>query len=285
MMFSVVIPTCDRPDLLQLCLDALAADNREGSDYCETIVTDDGKSPVAPLLEAKYPWVKWSRGPRRGPAANRNSGALHAKGDWLVFTDDDCVPRPGWLAHYRDAISSKKDARAFEGAIHPVGDLDKDLAECPVNLFGDCFWSANVCISRELFFALKGFDEAYRIAAHEDQDIYIKLKKRTTVPFVKDAAVEHPVRYGTLTKSLREMKTRCLNWLYFAQTNIHELDYKNKLGIVSAGYGSQVRAAYRALKKGYPKQLLVAVAMLSYGLPFIAVRLASEAASDHPPNV
>ena len=50
------------------------------------------------FLAQQYPWVSWGRGPRRGPAANRNAGALRARGEWLAFTDDDCVPDPNWLA-------------------------------------------------------------------------------------------------------------------------------------------------------------------------------------------
>jgi GT2 family glycosyltransferase len=275
MLFSVVIPTCDRPDLLRLCLDALAPGAQALREPFETIVSDDGTRPVEALIKDAYPWARWVQGPRRGPAANRNNGAALARGDWLAFTDDDCLPAPGWLESYRLAIAAQGGAAAaFEGAIHPQGDVDKDLAECPVNLTGGCFWSANICVRRGLFTELGGFDETFRIAAHEDQDLFIRVKKRTAVPFVKDAGVSHPVRYQRLWKSLKEMRMRSLNWLHFAETHAEDLGYRNGFGIIAGGYWSQLTAAYDAAKKGYPKQTLRAVAMLVYGMPFLAAHLA-----------
>jgi GT2 family glycosyltransferase len=279
MLFSVVIPTCDRPDLLKLCLDALAPGVQTFSEGFEIIVTDDGADSVEALLKDSYPWAHWVRGPQRGPAANRNNGAARALGDWLVFTDDDCLPWATWLEQYRRAIDAHPDAMAFEGSIHPQGDLDRDLAECPVNLTGDCFWSANICVARKLFASLAGFDERFRIAAHEDQDLFLRLKPHTSVPFVKDAAVFHPVRYRTLWQSLRDLNTRTLNWLKFVEIHTKELEYGGALGIIAAGSMSQLRAVHHAIKKGYPKQAIRAMAVLLYGMPLVAWNLAASNAS------
>jgi GT2 family glycosyltransferase len=279
MLFSIVIPTCDRPDLLGLCLDALAPGAQTFGEAFETIVTDDGTVSVEALIRERYPWARWVEGPRSGPAANRNHGAAQATGDWLVFTDDDCLPRADWLDHYGRAIRANPEARAFEGSIHPRGDLNRDLAECPVNLTGECFWSANICVSRTLFGELDGFDERFQIAAHEDQDLFLRLKPRTAVPFVKDAAVFHPVRYRTLWQSLRDLDKRSLNWLMFAKAHSDELDYHSDLGIIAAASMSQFRAAYQALKSGYPRQVIRALVTLVYGVPLVAWRLAVTRAS------
>src|SRR3954454_19452887 len=108
---SVVIPTCDRLGLLRSCLDALKPGTQSYGGEFETIVTDDGREPVGEFLAANYPWVKWVRGPRLGPAANRNHGAALAQGEWLLFTDDDCTPTLGWLQHYTQAIAAHPFAR------------------------------------------------------------------------------------------------------------------------------------------------------------------------------
>jgi glycosyltransferase involved in cell wall biosynthesis len=113
-------------------------------------------------------------GPKKGPAANRNKGAQTAKGKWLVFIDDDCLPDKELLLEYEKSIESNPAVKAFEGAIFPDNWelLKKDMAECPINIHGGYFWSANVCINKEIFFKINGFDEDFILAAQEDQLLY-----------------------------------------------------------------------------------------------------------------
>ena len=90
MTFSVIVPTCNRNDLLAKCLELLNPANQTIKEVYEVIVTDDSKNNVAKaLIEDIFTWAKWVEGPKRGPAANRNNGAKDAKGDWLIFIDDD----------------------------------------------------------------------------------------------------------------------------------------------------------------------------------------------------
>src|SRR5688500_16589114 len=95
--FSVVIPTYHRNDLLARCLRQLVPGRQtlDASRY-EVIVTDDGRDTTAEaMIRDQFSFVRWVRGPQRGPAANRNNGVKHARGEWVVFTDDDCVPTEG----------------------------------------------------------------------------------------------------------------------------------------------------------------------------------------------
>src|SRR5580692_11754168 len=102
MQFSVIIPTFERTEDLSQVLNNLAPGAQTlSSDQYEVIVSDDGKQVRAEeLIQQKFPWVKYVRGPQVGPAANRNTGAKIASGEWLVFTDDDCVLDANWLAAY-----------------------------------------------------------------------------------------------------------------------------------------------------------------------------------------
>ncbi|QGW29722.1 glycosyltransferase family 2 protein [Phnomibacter ginsenosidimutans] len=119
--YSIVIPTYKRNHQLALCLQRLqpAAQSLEASLY-EVIVTDDAADAATEqLLLTQFPWATYTAGPHRGPAANRNHGASLAIGEWLVFTDDDCLPDAQWLQAYADAIELHPDCKAFEGAILP----------------------------------------------------------------------------------------------------------------------------------------------------------------------
>jgi GT2 family glycosyltransferase len=206
--------------MLGLCLERLAPGRQSiSSDHYEVIVTDDGKTDDAEIFCMEhFPFVCYTKGPGKGPAANRNNGARLAAGDWLVFTDDDCLPDADWLQAYADAIKLFPESKAFEGAILPDNWelLKKDMAECPVNVKGECFWSANIAVEKSLFWAIDAFDERFTFAAQEDQDLYFRLNKITTIPFVANAKVVHPVRVGSLRKIMKYAERRILNWLIYA---------------------------------------------------------------------
>ena len=203
MLLSVIIPTCNRNDFLVKCLDCLSPgiQKMDISSY-EIIVSDDGKENQAKgFIEEKYPWVIWVEGPKRGPAANRNNGAKYAKGEWLVFTDDDCLPDINWIKAYCKAIN-ESSSKIFEGYTNADRPKQRFDEEAPINLSGGNLWSCNFCINKQLFFELEGFDENFPYAAMEDIDLQKKILKSHTIEFIDSAKVIHPWRRVRLFKSL-----------------------------------------------------------------------------------
>lgn len=194
-MISVIIPTCNRNDLLAKCLDCLAPGKQSlsFSEY-EVIVTDDGKDTTAEqMLKEKYPWARWTQGPRKGPAANRNHGASQAKGEWLAFTDDDCLPSTGWLEAFSRANPSATSV--LEGRTVAKTGIPGPFWTSPTNEKGGLLWSCNFMISRDLFASLGGFDEKFPKPHMEDVDFRIRVEQAVGVPrFVPDAWVDHPAR-------------------------------------------------------------------------------------------
>jgi GT2 family glycosyltransferase len=195
MLFSVIVPTCHRNDKLQECLDQLMPSVQGLSpDQYEIIVTDDGRDSTAEaMIREKYPDVRWIAGPRTGPPANRNNGAKHAKGEWLIFADDDCLPSPGFLRGYQKALNPK--VLAYEGKITCEEGVNSPLYTSPINLQGGCFWSCNIMMKREFFQEFGGFDEAFALISNEDTDLRERLKHAgITIQFVPEALVDHPPR-------------------------------------------------------------------------------------------
>jgi len=225
------------------------------------IVSDDGQEYVAEsFCRQFYPWVRYTKGLQKGPAANRNNGAKLAIGDWLVFTDDDCLPDSGWLKAYAEAIQQYPECKAFEGAILPDdwNLLKKDMAECPVNTEGGCFWSANIMVKKELFFNIGGFDKEYIIAAREDQDLFYRLQGLTNIMFCKNVIVTHPVRFISFSKRMHMLKSRSENYLYFAQKNHRSLGFTSKKEIIfKGGIMAQLRALNKNLKSLKLKSSLI----------------------------
>lgn len=193
--FSVVIPTCHRDTDLARCLERLAPGVQTlAPETYEVIVSDDGTASTAEaLMRDRFPWARWVQGPRRGPAANRNYGASIARGEWVVFTDDDCVPEPGWLAGYAGA--ARGDVRALEGRVFVRRAREHPFEFSPVNEKGGLFWSCNIAMRRTAFAEIGGFDERFPFAAMEDMDLRLRLQARGWErQFVPAAAVEHPWR-------------------------------------------------------------------------------------------
>ena len=192
--FSVVIPTCRRNEDLAKCLHCLApgVQTLDASRY-EVIVSDDGRTSTAKdMIAESFPWAKWTRGPKRGPAANRNHGAAAAVGEWLVFTDDDCLPMPSWLAEFEASVHL---ADALEGSTTPCGERTRADMECPENATGGYLWSCNVAVMRDAFVRMEGFDESFPFAAFEDMDLHFRLlDAKKIVKFVPGANVLHPWR-------------------------------------------------------------------------------------------
>jgi GT2 family glycosyltransferase len=215
-MLSVIIPTYNRNDLLRKCLDGLepGTQNISTKEY-EVIVTDDNKNNLTKtMIEEHYPWVIWIEGPKKGPAANRNRGAGAAKGEWLIFVDDDCLPNADILYEYNEAINSYPDILAFEGRIYVDTPQTSFLQESPLNESGGNFWSCNICIKKSLFQLLEGFDEEFIFAAMEDVDLFKRLKKVTDkYKFLYDAAVMHPWRIDS--KPFKNVLKRYQSEVYF----------------------------------------------------------------------
>ena len=193
--FSVIIPTRHRNDLLAKCLDCLAPGVQTlSADQYEVIVTDDGsKSTAEQMLRERYPWARWIAGPQRGPASNRNNGAQRAVGDYIAFTDDDCLPERGWLEAFDNSLSS--DVSVYEGKTVCRDGIRSPLETAPCNETGGYLWSCNMAVEKSLFSQMGGFDEVFPYPAMEDVDFRERLREDGH-PFVfaAEAVVDHPPR-------------------------------------------------------------------------------------------
>jgi GT2 family glycosyltransferase len=157
------------------------------------IVSDDSHDEATrALVERKFPSVRWMRGPRRGPAANRNHGARAAAGEWLAFVDDDCEPQPGWLTAL---IGAAENIDVVEGRTLAPGATDSPFEEHVENSHGGVLWSCNLAVRAEAFEGLGGFDEDFLEAGGEDMEFAWRVARAgLRVRFAPEALVHHPPR-------------------------------------------------------------------------------------------
>ncbi|MFM2061301.1 MAG: hypothetical protein RLZZ507_971 [Cyanobacteriota bacterium] len=271
--FSVIIPTYHRNDLLAQCLNCLAPSVQTlPADEYEVIVTDDGSQTTAQeMIKQDYPWAKWVAGPRKGPAANRNNGAKYAQGEWLAFTDDDCLPDPQWLEGYAKAIFDEPDCLVFEGRTY-VDRPRRSLAEtAPTNETGGCLWSCNFAVKKQLFEALGGFDERFPYAAMEDVEFRLRLTKTGhKYLFVKEASLCHPWRYMGGWQKMQQHNTSVFIYLSTHPQESATINSIYYLKLIFRGFLNEMITGIFTLKgKGVREILLQRIAWLHMAILFI----------------
>ncbi len=91
-LFSVIIPTYNRRELLSRCLESV---NDCNYDKMETIVVDDGSTDdTASFIKTFYPNIIYIGQKNSGVASARNAGMQRAKGKYVAFLDSDDVWHP-----------------------------------------------------------------------------------------------------------------------------------------------------------------------------------------------
>ena len=205
---SVVVPTRDRAKALDACLEALAAQSLH-ADRFEVIVADDGsREPVAPRLASWRTRIAISdvRTTGAGPAAARNAGSAAARGAYLAFTDDDCVPGPGWLQALLAALRRRPGALVGGRTINllrgnPAPEASQLIADVAYDYYNAdaeharFFSSNNLACDAAVFRGLGGFDAAFRTS--EDRDLCDRWRaSERALVFAPDALVGHAHRMG-----------------------------------------------------------------------------------------
>lgn len=109
---SVLVSTCDRPELLADCLDGFAAQTLDSVEL-EVVVVDDGSAgtATADVLDARrgdLPLV-WARIDHAGRSPAKNLAALLARSDIVLFFDDDDRPAPDLLEQHLRAHDAHLD--------------------------------------------------------------------------------------------------------------------------------------------------------------------------------
>lgn len=259
-LFSIIVPTCHRNDLLAKCLDRLAPSIQSMSpDKYEVIVTDDGSQTTAEqMISEQYGWAKWIAGPRRGPAANRNHGARFARGKWFAFIDDDCIPDEQWLEAYANALTSAPSCFVFEGRVY-TDRPRKSLAECsPIFETGGYLPSGNFVCRKDVFESLGGFDERFPYAAMEDVDFRLRLTKAGfSLSFIKEAAVCHPWRLRGGWKKPKQHQQSTLIYLSIHPDERYRINSRYYLKMVLRGLiKTTIPAALKFRGKGLSEELL-----------------------------
>lgn len=222
MLISVVVTTYNRPDALSAVIRALLD---QTDDNYEVIIADDGSreathEAIASFRDApRSPGLKrlvhaWQPDDGFRASAARNLGVFASRGEYLVFLDGDCIPRPEFVARHR--LLAERGFMVSGSRVLLSETLTKSLLSCQppaaAHAFGMGYWlkqrlsghsnkivpllyfpngpmrhyrhvkwnrikSCNLAIWRSDYAAVDGFDESFVGWGHEDADLVLRLAR------------------------------------------------------------------------------------------------------------
>jgi len=211
MKLSIIIASYNRAPSLGKFLQELSHQIvREGVDWEVVIVdnnsTDGTKNAIATLVEENPQRYKYLLESRQGKSIALNTGLRAATGEVLVFTDDDCLPDPKWLATIAQEFMTDSSLGVLGGRVELFDKRDRPvtirnfsertLIESRDQLFLFLI-GANMSIRRTVLDAVGEFDPflgpGSRVGAvMEDLDLlYRAFREKFKIVYSPDVLVYH----------------------------------------------------------------------------------------------
>jgi len=176
---SVIVPVYNNPRDLQDCLSALL---RSSGGDCEIIVVDDASTDGTSSVAERMGVMVLRLTQNSGPAAARNFGAIHARGEVLFFVDADVVVAPGTLERVLKVMENDSELAAVfgsydaqpraAGVISQYRNLLHHFVHQTGNSEASTFWAGCGAIRRAVFEKIGGFDQKqFRRPSIEDIEL------------------------------------------------------------------------------------------------------------------
>ncbi len=237
-LFSVILPTWNRPGDLLRALKAWENQSGPGGDF-ELLVVDDGSGPSTARVLAEFRpqrfHLRCFRQENSGPAGARNRALSKASGRYVLFTGDDIEASPELLESHARAHSAADDPRVavLGHTAWPPGlpltatmrHIDGPGAEQFSYYWmkdGESydfrhFYTSNISLRRELTeVEPTGFSTEFPAAAFEDVEYGYRLSRHgMRIVYARDALAFHHHFYdveGFFRRQLRCGEMAALLW-------------------------------------------------------------------------
>lgn len=226
--FTVAICTHNHADHLAVTLSSLKSLNHPECAW-ELLIVDNASTDETPQLLLRDDWQvpgidnRVVREAALGVANARNRAVCEARGEYVIFLDDDETPDSGWLRAFERTIRAERPDAAggairvlFEGAARPswltddllpfLGQLDYGAEPKPLTERSTPIWTGNAAFRVTTLRTLGLFDAELgrrggNRAGGEDVDMYRRLLAAgCDMRWVPGAVIHHRIRVSKLSK-------------------------------------------------------------------------------------
>lgn len=216
---SVITSTRNRASVLGRCLEALTAQTLDPERY-EILVADDAstdetRAVIAAAQRKAGCAIRAITLPQRsGVAGSRNRAIPAARGEVIVFVDDDSLAPPAFLAAHLDAHTAHADGIVCRGPVIVTRSLDRPFGARGglLDISTAYFDTDNGSVRRDVLMRVGLFDEQFFPYGWEGLDLGLRLRtlglRRV---YRRDAALYHyqpEVSPGSLETMLTKEEER-----------------------------------------------------------------------------
>lgn len=191
------------------CLDAIEKQSDQGFSFEVIVGNNDPNDKLD--FEGRYSFdLKFVTEPIAGSYAARNKALKEVSGDYILFTDSDCIPTDNWLASAKAAITERSEeliagrVEVFSFSGSTYGKFEKAFAfpNRDYVLKEGFGVTANLLVNKKVFDAIGGFKQGL-LTGGDAEFCNRALEHGFSITYYDEMQVFHPAR-----ETWREMKVK-----------------------------------------------------------------------------
>jgi glycosyltransferase involved in cell wall biosynthesis len=173
--------TYNRAHLLARVLEACFEQNIPSDSYEVVLVNDGSRDGTPEVIEAARAQASCAftvvNQENAGLARARNRGIARARGERIVFIDDDVLPVPSFLEEHLRSHERTPEA-VVRGAVINTASFERLPVPVwtPANYSGNFFWTTNVSAPLAKIREVGAFSESFREYGWEDIELGMRLR-------------------------------------------------------------------------------------------------------------